>query len=592
MRHASPARGVSLRALLGKHWWAQRRVLLQAYVATLVSVLCVAIAPWPLQAIIDGVIAGHGLSPPVSVWLSGWPAVSLVVLLATTIAVVALFGAVASAAEKNLNARIRERMTLALRDDLIAHLQQLALAFDTATRNGELALRLVDDVQQVVRLLTKTLPLIVRHLGVTVALLVVMYSVDPALAAIALAILLPLVLLSRHYARRLQRAAHAKREQEGAVAGLAQEIMRGLPNSQSPAAVRRLREAFAGLNARSLQAGVEETRVAVALERAMQTANGVALACVAAAGALLVLDGLLSLGELTVFIAYMNQLFKPVDKINELATNVSRALVRAARLQDLFNRSPLVSEPAAPRRVTAPRGQLSLRGVDFAYGSAEGARTGACLFTGLEFEFTPGHLYVLTGASGSGKSTLFRLLTRMLDPVAGELRFDGVPYRELGLDDLRRQFAVVDQHTHLFAGSLRDALSPADATPDEATLARAITAVGLEGFVAALPQGLDTMLSEDGLNLSGGQRTRLAIARAMLSTCPVLLFDEPLANVDAMSRRVILDNLRRLALSRTCIAITHEATLVECADCVLTLAGGGMQVEHRVAGPRLPRTAT
>lgn len=576
MNHAPPASTTPgsprLWRLLRSYWWRERWAALGAYVATAIAIGCLAITPWPLQAIIDNVIGGQPLPPSVRSLVAALSTHQLIGVLAAVAAAVAVLGAAAGALEKNLNAVVRERLTLRLRDDMIAHLQTLAATFAPSARNGELALRVVDDVQQVVRLVTKTLPLIVRHLGVGCVLLAIMIALDPRLAGLGVVLIVTLAAITRWYARPLQRAAHDKRHQEGAVAGLAQEIMRGLPNVQSGATDDHIRRAFRALNVQSLRAGVEENRVAVALERTMQIAHGIALAIVTGAGATLVIGDQLSVGELTVFMSYMNQLFKPVDKINELASNTTRALVRATRLQELLARAPLVQDPPAPVPLPAPRGVLTLHDVAFAYPAQPDGHGGVTLFQHVNCTFGPGRLHVIVGASGSGKSTLFRLLCRVFDPVAGELRFDGIPFRSLALRDLRQQIAVVYQQTHLFAGTLRAALLPADSGATPADIHAALAQVSLSAFVEALPQGLDTPLGEDGFNLSGGQRTRIAIARAILTACPVVLLDEPLANVDTDSQRVIVEAILHLARTRTCIAISHQPLLAARADSVLELA--------------------
>jgi ATP-binding cassette, subfamily B, bacterial len=560
-----------LRRLLSSLLWAERRALFSAYLATLLGIGCVAIAPWPLQAIIDHVIG----SKPLPTFFAGLHAhltsAQLIVGLAGIAAAAAIVAALCGALEKNLNANVREGMTLKLRDRVIGHIQSLPLALSSSARTGELALRVVDDVQQVVRFVTKSVPQIIRHAVTTVALLAIMYSIDQRLCALGAMIVVVLGGITQYYARTLQRAAHDKRQQEGEVAGLAQEIMRGLPNIQSNAVSDHIRGSFKRLNVESLRAGLAENRVAVAMERTMQVANGLAMAAVTAAGALMILREALSVGQLMVFVSYMTQLMKPVEKINELASNTSRALVRATRLDELLAQVPLVTDPENPIPLVHPRGEITLTNVDFAYPATSEGHQAAALLRNLSIQFRPGQLYVIVGASGSGKTTLFRLLSRVFDPGAGELRFDGIPYRDLALRDLRQQFAIVHQSTHLFSGTLRDALVPIDVAVSAAEIVCALDLVCLTDFVNHLPAGLATEISEDGLNLSGGQRTRIAIARAMLGQCPVLLFDEPLANIDVASQQAIVAAIKALAATRTCIVVSHQASITVHADQVLEL---------------------
>jgi ABC-type multidrug transport system fused ATPase/permease subunit len=186
----------------------------------------------------------------------------------------------------------------------------------------------------------------------------------------------------------------------------------------------------------------------------------------------------------------------------------------------------------------------------------------------------PGRLAVLVGPSGAGKSTIMSLLVRLFDPTGGDVLLDGRPLRGITLRSLRAQVAVMTQDTHLFSGSLRRALVPDGAEPTAEKIWEALALVAMDDFVRALPRQLETKLGEDALNLSGGQRQRLSLARAFLLDRPVLLLDEPLANVDDASAAVILRALDALRATRTCLAITHQTHLLDHADVVYRLEEG------------------
>jgi len=175
---------------------------------------------------------------------------------------------------------------------------------------------------------------------------------------------------------------------------------------------------------------------------------------------------------------------------------------------------------------------------------------------------------------------------RIIEPTAGEISIDGLPYAGVRLASLRMQFAVMLQETHLFAGSMRRGLQPPQAQVSDARMWSALAQVGLEDTVRALPQGIDTHLGEAGANLSGGQRARLSLARALLLDRPILLLDEPLANVDGESQRIIVDALARLHPGRTCLGVSHQPALAQIADRVLHLDEGGL---HAAPWPVLRR---
>jgi ABC-type multidrug transport system fused ATPase/permease subunit len=480
-----------------------------------------------------------------------------------------------------LSARVRERLTLTLRDRLLAHLQGLPPTFRTNNRSGELVLRLVDDSDLFVRVVTKTLPVLFQNAATVLLILFVMLWLDLRLAAFGVVLVPALAAIIRHYSRRLWAASRDKRRQEGKVSGLAQEIVRGLAVIQALGGERQARSRFERRNRERLRAGVEETRVAVAMEQTLQIAQGFALALMTGAGALLVLRGQLTVGELTVFAAYVAQLLKPLEKLNDLSETAGRGFAGGERLLALLAERPAVADRPGAFEMVRARGLVEFRDVWFKYPNDDAREERAeYVLRGVRLRLEPGRLAVLVGRSGAGKSTIMSLLVRLYDPTSGEVLLDGQPLRELTLRSLRAQIAVMTQDTHLFSGSLRRALVPDGAEPTAERVWDALALVALDDFVRGLPRQLETKLGEDALNLSGGQRQRLSLARAFLLDRPILLLDEPLANVDDASAAVILRALDRLRATRTCLAITHQTQLLDYADVVYRIEGGRVFAEE------------
>jgi ABC-type multidrug transport system fused ATPase/permease subunit len=213
---------------------------------------------------------------------------------------------------------------------------------------------------------------------------------------------------------------------------------------------------------------------------------------------------------------------------------------------------------------------LELRDVCFTYGDSRKT----AVLRGVNLRLVPGQLAVLVGASGAGKSTLVSLLVRLFDPSSGDIRLDGRPLAAYTLRSLRQQIAMMSQDTHLFAGSLREALTPTGERLGDADIWRALALVAMEDAVRGIPGALDAPLGEDGINLSGGQRQRLSLARAFLLDRPILLLDEPTSNVDPESEAIIASALSRMREGRTCLAITHRPSLFDHADVVYRLEAG------------------
>lgn len=570
-----------------------RRTLVAAYLFRLLSVAAAVVSPWPLKVIIDNVIARRPLPGTLRVFGAGLSPEWLVLWLTVFFVAVTVVGAVTNALEKNLSARVRERLTLSLRDRLLAHLQTLPPTFRTNNRSGELVLRLVDDSDLFVRVLTKTLPVLFQNVATVLLILVVMLWLDLRLAAFGVVLVPVLAAFIHHYSKRLWAASRDKRRHEGKVSGLAQEIVRGLPVIQALGGERQARARFARRNRKRVRAGVEETRVAVTMEQALQITQGLALALMTGAGALLVLRGQLTVGQLTVFAAYVAQLLKPIEKLNDLSETAGRGFAGGERLLALLSQKPAVEDAPGAFEVVRARGLVEFRNVWFKYPSEDAQEQRAeYVLRGVDMRLEPGRLAVLLGPSGAGKSTIMSLLVRLFDPTGGDVLLDGRPLRELSLRSLRSQIAVMTQDTHLFSGSLRRALVPDGAEPTEERIWEALALVALDEFVRELPRQLETKLGEDALNLSGGQRQRLSLARAFLLDRPVLLLDEPLANVDAASAAVILRALDSLRATRTCLAITHQTQLLDYADAVYRLEDGRVFAEEEAYEGHASRRAS
>lgn len=562
----------------GRDVWALRGAFAAANAITLTAVACNALAPWPLKWIVDRLIAvrpaGHWPT-----WMGPLALQDGVLVLGGIFLALALGSAIAEAADAVLAARIRERLAFTIRDRMFAHLQTLPPTIRTTHRSGELVMRIVGDVDQFTRFWTKTIPLLVKFGGSLIVTAIGIASLSPWMGLLALAFIPLLWTLVRFHGRRVAAASRAKRRREGDVAAVAQELVRGLPVIQALGATESARQRFATVSVEGLRAGVHAARAAAGLERGFGVARAFVTAGATVGGALLVVRGWMTVGDLTVLTAYVAQLVRPIDKVNEITEAVAKGLVSGERLMRFLGERPLVEDAPGAIDLDRAAGLIELQDAWFSYPNAGQARPP--VLRGVNMRIEPGALTVLVGTSGAGKSTLISLCIRLFDPTTGTVRLDGRPLDTYTIRSLRSNFAVMTQDLHLFSGTLRQALATEAGSVDDRRIRTALSFVALDDFVASLPAGLDTTIGEDGVNMSGGQRQRLSLARAFLLDRPILLLDEPLANVDAESARVILDALERLRIGRTCLAITHESSLVARADAVYRIADGIVRAETR-----------
>lgn len=553
-----------LRKAVAESFRRHRRLLAISYAFNLLYIGTTVVLPLPLKFIIDA-ITEKGDVPGWMQRLSGVLTLPQVVLcLSAVVIAITLVRSAAIRFHKLSIARVREQVSLELRDRLLRHILTLPPTMYTTYRTGELVHRLMNDVDLFTRLQSKTLPAVFQHVLTGLFILAIMFWMAPLLGFVSLLLVPGLVGLMKFYGPGLQTTTRNKRKFEGEVAGLAQEALRGVPTIQALGGEAYTRKRFAELNALSLRAGVANIRAATKMERIMQAAEGIALALITGGGALFVLHGQITVGSLTVFATYIKKLLTPIEKINDLSSDLARGLAAGEQIFALLRHRPLVQDGPHVQKLTGVKGYIFIRDLCFSYPDAPPDQPPVLQHVNMALQ--PGELAVLAGASGSGKSTLLSLLLRLYEPAAGGISLDGVPISQFTLQSFRRQVAVMLQNTHLFAGSMREALNGHGMPFPDQKLWEALAFVGMETFVGNLPGGLDAVLGEDAMNLSGGQRKRISLARAFLMDRPILLLDEPLANVDVESAAVILQALEVFRRNKTCLAITHQPALMQMAD--------------------------
>jgi ABC-type multidrug transport system fused ATPase/permease subunit len=321
-------------------------------------------------------------------------------------------------------------------------------------------------------------------------------------------------------------------------------------------AAQLYREPNERLVAAEVRAATVSARWSPLLDLVLAAGAGIVLV----AGGLQVLDGRLTVGELLVVMSYLGNLQSPVRGLVRLAGVRAKAAASAMRIKELLESTEAVPEPANPKPVPPVRQGLALEAVRFSYSPDRP------VLRDVDLTVAAGETVCLFGPSGAGKSTVLSLLLRLYDPDAGRVLIDGVDIRELSTTELRRQMAFVPQDPWLLDGTIAEniAFGAPDATRAEVLAAG--RAAWVDEFALALPEGYDTPLGESGVMLSGGQRRRVALARAVVSSAPVVLLDEPTTSLDAESARQVIGAIRSATHDRTVLLVTHDPVLAAIAD--------------------------
>ena len=513
----------------------------------------------------------------------------VVVTLGLVVAGLAVLDTLVTVVSRWLGSRIGEGVILDLRSEVFSHVLRQPVAFFTRAQTGALVSRLNSDVIGAQAAFTSVLSGLVSNLVLMVLVLAALFSMSWQITLLAL-LLLPVFLVpARLMGARLSALTrrqmtlnadmHTRMTERFNVAGALLVRLFGRPSQEDLEYAARAR-------------GVRDAGVEIAVNRVVFMAGlglvaSLATALVYGLGGLMAVAGELSIGTLVAMAALLSRLYAPLTALSNVRVDIMTALVSFERIFEVLDLRPLVREAAQPADI--PRGPVgvSLEDVSFAYPSAEQVSVasleqrpeaetldGHAVLSGISVDVPAGSMVALVGPSGAGKTTLTSLVARLYDPTSGTVRVGGVDLRDASFDSLRDTVGVVTQEAHMFNDTIRANLRYArpDATDEE--LWAALRGAQVEGLVARLPDGLDTVVGDRGHRLSGGEKQRMAIARLLLKSPSVVVLDEATAHLDSESEVAVQRALDEALAGRTSIVIAHRLSTVRHADQILVLQRG------------------
>lgn len=566
--------------LLRPHLSGSTGLVLLGLLALMAEVAARLLEPWPVQWVVDGVVpyltgSTETLPQGGGIAALGADGNLTTLLVGAGVAVVAI-GALRAGAmylSTLAFANVGARVTQKLRGHVHRRLLDARQPFHDSARSGDLVTRVISDVAKVQEAaVTAGLPL-VGNLLTVVGMLVVVVLMDPVLAIAVLAVLPLMAFSGRSSSGEITSASRTQRRREGELAGDAGEAFGAVRTVQTYRMTDQLVERFAAANQKGLKDGVKAKRLSAGLERRTDLLVAIATGVVLSVGGYRVLAGAISPGELTVFLSYLKTTFKPLRNMAKHTGRIARAAASGERIAQTLDAAepetdtswarPLPALPAG-----ASGGRLEVRGLTVTYpGRTQPVLEDADLLV------RAGETVALVGPSGAGKSTLMNVLLRFLEPASGTVHLDGHELRDITLASLRDNCAVVLQDSTVFSGTLADnvRIGRPDATDEE--IEQALRDALLGPLVDAHPEGIDQPVAERGSTMSGGQRQRLAVARALLRDPRLVLLDEPTTGLDAESARAVLTALARLSEGRTVVMVTHDESLLAGVDRVVELVG-------------------
>jgi ATP-binding cassette subfamily B protein len=461
------------------------------------------------------------------------------------------------------------RFLLATRCKLYTHLQTLSQGFFEKSQTGKLVATVVNDVGTVNQLITGAFVTVIQDSVTLVGVVVLLFVQDTKLALLALSVYPVYVVNFLISKRPLADNASRISELRGVIYSDLQEKLAGVQVVKSYAQERSEIRQYVGLNRDNLNLNINQSKMGTALWLRAEFITSVGTAIVLCIGGQMVIDGTLRQGDLVAFLILVTAyLYGPTIRLIQLNDQFARAQASLNRIFKLLDTEPAVrSNPDAPA-LPKIAGHIRYDHVWFAYEPEQ------FVLKGIDLTIEPGQMVAFVGGSGSGKTTMINLLSRHYDPTRGKVTIDGHDLTEIELASLRRQIGVVLQESLLFHTSLRENLRYGRVDATDTEVEEAAKAANLHHVIEALPLGYDTKIGEDGIKLSGGEKQRLAIARALLADPRILVLDEATSSLDSETETLIQEALERLMQGRTSFVIAHRLSTIVRADKIVVMEHG------------------
>jgi ATP-binding cassette, subfamily B, bacterial len=549
--------------LLRPHW----KALALALVAVVGEILAEILEPWPIKIVIDNVLQTKKLSGAARFVFESLGQDKAAILYVTLAAVIliAVVGAIGSYSEKYLTTSVAQWVAHDLRRQVYQRIQRLSLAEHGESRTGDLITRVTSDIDAIQDFISSALLGIIISVLTLAGMIGVMFYQHWRFTLVALSVAPVLLLVVHFYARSIKKASRAVRKQESELVSGVAEVFASIHTVQAFAREDYEDRRFAFDSRQSVRAGLQARSMKAKLSPMVDVIVAIGTCLVLGYGARLVMAGQLDTGVLVVFLLYLGKTYKPMRDLSKMTNTVSKAAVSLERIQELFESESRVRDLPGAREAPAFIGQIEFDHVNFSYGGD------LQILRDVSFRIDAGQVAAIVGSSGAGKTTIASLIPRFFDPQSGQVRIDGIDVRQLALKSLRDQVSFVLQDTLLFRASIWENIAYGKPDADPMDTVHAAEQANAHEFIMDMPQGYGTMVGERGVTLSGGQRRRIAIARAIVRNTPILVLDEPTAGLDAASEQAVTEALGRLMEGRTCVVIAHHLHTIRNADVIFVL---------------------
>lgn len=542
---------------LGKYLYQHKWMLLAAFVLTISSNVLALIGPtlagWAIDAI--GTQAGQVDFYRVFYYCG----------------LMLLFYVVSSALSYVLSVlmiHLSQKVVFRMRQDVFDKLSILPVKYFDGHQTGDIVSRISYDIDTVNASLSTDLLQIATSVITVLGSFIMMLRISPQLIIIFLFTIPISILFTRYMTRKVRPLFHKRSKALGEMNGYVEEIISGQKTTKSYHQEETMIARFDVKNEEAVSAYYRADYYGSMTGPSVNFINNLSLALVSMFGALLFLFGNLTLGNLSSFVLYSRKFSGPINEVANIISELQSACAAAERVFRLIDEEPEPEDDPDAVELSDPQGHIVIDHLRFGYDPEKP------IIHDLSLEAKPGSLVAIVGPTGAGKTTIINLLMRFYDPQAGTITVDGYDSRKLTRRSLRKAYSMVLQDTWLFHGTIAEniAYGRPDATQEE--IEAAAKAAHIHYFITRLPKGYDTVLNEDGVNISQGQKQLLTIARAMLMNSHMLILDEATSNVDTRTEIQIQSAMRELMKGKTCFVIAHRLSTIQNADTILVVQHG------------------
>ena len=469
-----------------------------------------------------------------------------------------------------INNHITYSVVRDIRIEVFNHMEELPLSYIDSHKHGDIVSRIVSDIDQFADGLLMGFTQLFTGIVTILATLGFMIAVNVPIALVVI-VLTPLSLFVASFiAKRTYHLFHRQSETRGDITALVDEMIGQQKIVQAFGYEDEALERFEKINDRLERDSMSATFYSSIVNPCTRFVNNLVYAAVGIIGAVSVISTGFTVGQLTCFLSYANQYTKPFNEISNVITELQNAMACAGRVFELLDETPQVPEKENAHVLTDTKGAIEIKDVNFSYVKDK------TLITNLNLSVKPGMRVAIVGPTGCGKSTLINLLMRFYDVDTGAISVDGTDIRDMTRDSLRENYGMVLQETWLKSGTIRENIAYGKPDATDAEIVQAAKLAHSDSFIRRLPQGYDTVIAEDGGNLSQGQKQLLCITRVMLLLPPMLILDEATSSIDTRTEIRIQKAFNRMMQGRTSFIVAHRLSTIREADVILVMKDGNI----------------